>query len=229
MVVNFLLDRRATPIRTLGNVLFYQTSQPFSRTISQLLSTVETDGSITPIDILRNRVNTITSYQSQAMAGVTVPITEKWQAGVNINYTSVDEILPFKLNEFDFAGQAATGDLWSTGVQLIGSNLYSSRDTHVFSINYLTGPTYQGQMFAYNNLTGFEDWQIEPSIRYYTQSDSAGTKINRWTPGVRMSYRAIKRVTLESDFSYEIAETSSTTRTESAKRMFYYLGGRFDF
>jgi hypothetical protein len=229
MVVNFLADRRATPIRTLGNLLFYQTTSPFARSINELLSTVQTDGSITPIDILRNRVNAITSYQTQAMAGITVPVSEKWQTGANINYTTVDAIPEFHLNEFDFAGQPATGDLWSLGLQLIGSNLYSARDTHVFSFNYLTGPTYQGILYGYNNLTGFEKWQVEPSIRYYTQSDSAGTRIDRWTPGVRMSYRAFKQVTLESDFSYEIAETSSSTRTESAKRMFYYLGGRFDF
>jgi hypothetical protein len=228
-VVNFLVDRRATPIRTLGNLLFYQTSSPFARSIGELLTTVQTDGSITPIDILRNRVNAITSYQTQAMTGITVPISEKWQTGANINYTAVDAIPEFHLNEFDFAGQPATGDLWSLGLQLIGSNLYSARDTHVFSFNYLTGPTYQGILYGYNNLTGFEKWQVEPSIRYYTQSDSAGTRVDRWTPGVRMSYRAFKQVTLESDFSYEIAETSSPTRTESAKRMFYYLGGRFDF
>ncbi len=229
MVINFLADRRATPIRTLGNLLFYQTSSPFARSISELLTTVQTDGSISPIDILRNRVNAITSYQTQATTGITVPISEKWQTGANINYTAVDAIPEFHLNEFDFAGQPATGDLWSLGLQLIGSNLYSARDTHVFSFNYLTGPTYQGILYGYNNLTGFEKWQVEPSIRYYTQSDSAGTRVDRWTPGLRMSYRAYKQVTLESDFSYEIAETSSTTRTESAKRMFYYLGGRFDF
>ena len=43
------------------------------------------------------------------------------------------------------------------------------------------------------------------------------------------AYRAIKRVSLDAEVSYEIADTVGPTRKESATRMFYYLGGRFDF
>jgi hypothetical protein len=113
---------------------------------------------------------------------------------------------------------------------LIGLNLYSARDTHVFSASFLSGPTYQGKLLSYNNLTGLtEKWQIEPSLRYYTQSDSLGNKMTRWTPGVRMTYRVIQRISLETELTYEIADTAGPTRNESSQRMFYYLGARFDF
>lgn len=222
-VINFLLDRRATPVRSLGNILFFQ--DPMlptpARSLSELLGT-------TPIDMLRDQVNGITSFQTQGMVGFTMPVAANWQAGANLNYTNVDEIKPIAVILPN--GQPSTGDLWSLGVQLIGSNLYSARDTHVFNVNYLTGPTYKGTLLSYNNLTGInEDWQVEPSLRLYVQEDSLGNKMKRWTPGIRMTYRIIKRVSLETELSYEIADSTGPTRNESSQRMFYYLGARFDF
>jgi len=221
-VINVLLDRRAVPVRSLGNVLFFQdpTLAVPARSIRELLQT-------TPIDMLRDRVNGVTPFQSQASLGYNRPINGNWQIGGNLNYTNVDEIQP--VADILPKGQPSTGDLWGAGFQLVGSNLYSARDTHVFSLNYMGGPTYTGVMLAYNNMTGFEDWQFEPSMRFYTQSSSDGTKTDRLTPGMRFSYRAIKRVSIDSEISYEIADTVGPTRKESSTRMFYYVGGRFDF
>ena len=222
-VINFLVDRRATPVRSLGNILFFQ--DPMlptpARNIQELLAT-------TPIDMLRGQVNGITSFQTQGMLGFTTPVATNWQAGANLNYTNVDEIQPIAVILPN--GQPSTGDLWSLGMQVIGSNLYSSRDTHVFSATFMSGPTYKGTMLSYNNLTGVdENWQVEPSLRLYLQEDSLGNKMKRWTPGVRMTYRLMKRVSLETELSYEIADSTGPTRNESSQRMFYYIGARFDF
>lgn len=222
-VINFLFDRRATPVRSLGNILFFQDPMLPSpaRNISELLAT-------TPIDMLRGQVNGITSFQTQGMVGFTTPVAPNWQAGGNVNYTNVDEIKPIAVILPN--GQPSTGDLWSVGVQLIGSNLYSARDTHVFNASFLSGPTYRGTLLSYNNLTGInEEWQVEPSLRLYLQDDSLGNKMKRWTPGIRMTYRLIKRISLETELTYEIADTTGPTRNESSQRMFYYLGARFDF
>lgn len=221
-VANVLLDRRAVPVRSLGNVLFFQdpTLAVPARSIRELLQT-------TPIDMLRDRVNGVTPFQTQATVGYNRPISSNWQIGGSVNYTNVDEIQP--VADILPNGQPSTGDLWGAGLQLVGSNLYSSRDTHVFSLNYMSGPTYNGVMLAYNNMTGFESWQFEPSIRLYTQSSSDGTRSDRLTPGVRFSYRAIKRVSIDSEVTYEIADTVGPSRKESSTRMFYYVGGRFDF
>ncbi len=222
-VVNFLFDRRATPVRSLGNILFFQDpSLPTpARNIQDLLAT-------TPIDMLRGQVNGITSFQTQGMVGFTTPVATNWQAGGNVNYTNVDEIKPIAIILPN--GQPSTGDLWSVGAQLIGSNLYSARDTHVFNASFLSGPTYRGTLLSYNNLTGInEEWQVEPSIRLYLQDDSLGNKMKRWTPGIRMTYRLIKRISIETELTYEIADTTGPARNESSQRMFYYLGARFDF
>jgi hypothetical protein len=227
-VINFLVDKRATPIRSLGNVLFFPSLTGVqANSLTDLLAT-------TPIDILRDTVNGNTSFQSQAMLGFTTPINANWQTGANVNYTNVGAIPA--IPSLGIAAQAGSGDVWSVGLQLIGSNLYSSRDTHVFSLNLLSGegvPPYSGVLLSYNNLTAInEEWQIEPSLRYYTSNVSnavANTVQRRLTPGLRVTYRVVKSVALESEVSYEISKTESATSNETATRIFYYVGGRFDF
>lgn len=222
-VINFLLDRRATPVRSLGNILFFQDPALTSpaRSLNDLLAT-------TPIDQLRSQVNAITSFQNQAMLGYNTPISEKWQTGFSINYTRVDEIKPVAI--ILPTGQASTGDLWSASAMLIGSNLYSTRDTHVFNLTALNGPTYSGTLVSYNNLTAVgEKWQWEPYLRYYAQKQTDGTKTNRWTPGLRLTYRIARQVALESELSYEIVDVRGPLRTEDTTRYFYYVGGRYDF
>lgn len=222
-VFNFLVDRRTSPLLSLGNALFFQdpSTPTVARTIRELLAG-------TSMDTLIARVKGITPYQNQAMVGYTTPISPKWQTGTTLNYTSIDEIPPVDL--ILPQGQAATGNLWSAGLQFIGSNLYSARDTHVFNVNWLTGPTYNGQLYSYNNLSGLNDnWQVEPSLRYYTQGDNTDTRTARWTPGLRLTYRPVKKVSIETEAQYEISKTSGPTRQEDATRLFYYLGGRYDF
>lgn len=222
-VLNFMLDRRTSPLLSLGNALFFQdpATPTIARTIRELLLT-------TPLDTLIYRVKGITPYQNQAMVGYTTPVSRNWQAGGNVNYTSIDEIPP--VDVILPQGQAATGNIWSYSLQAIGTNLYSGRDSHVFNLTFLSAPTYNGQMLSYNNLTGLnERWQLEPSLRYYTQYDSTDTRLVRWTPGMRLTYRMLKQVTLETELQYEISRAEGPLRKEDSTRLFYYFGGRYDF
>lgn len=222
-VYNFLYDRRSAPMRTLGNILFFQDPALLApaRRISDLLGT-------TSIEVLRDQVNGITALQNQAMVGVTTPMSSNWQVGSNVNYTNIGAIQPVAVILPN--GQASTGDLWSLGLQMIGSNLYSVRDTHVFNLSLLSGPTYNGKLLSYNNLSGVnEHLHIEPSLRYYTQTDNTDTTTVRWTPGIRMTYRLVKQVSMESELSYEIAERTGPMVAETSRRLFYYLGARYDF
>jgi hypothetical protein len=222
-MINFMYDRRSTPFRSLGNLLFFQ--DPNATTIARKISDLLLTNSI---DTLRTQVNGITAMQTQAMAGFTTPIAHNWQAGSNVTYTNVGEIAPVPVILPN--GQPSTGDLWSVGFQLIGSNLYSIRDTHVFNANFLSGPTYNGTLLSYNNLTSLnEKLQFEPSLRYYTQTDNTDTKTVRWTPGLRLTYRVRKQVALETEMTYEISEINGPLHTESSTRLFYYFGARYEF
>ena len=222
-VFNFLYDRRATPILSLGNILFFP--DPNLPTPARRLQDLLANNTLAS---LRDQVRGITAFQTQALIGVTTPVSATWQVGTDVRFTKVGEVKPVPV--ILPAGSPSTGNIWSVGGQLIGSNLYSARDTQLFNASLLRGPTYRGTLLAYNNLSSLgTNWQVEPSLNYYTQSDNTGLKNTRWTPGLRVTYRALQQVSLESEFSYQRSKLTSPTRSETSNLAFYYLGVRYDF
>jgi hypothetical protein len=222
-VFNFLYDRRATPILSLGNILFFP--DPNLPTPARRLQDLLANNTLAS---LRDQVRGITAFQTQALIGVTTPVSANWQVGTDVRFTKVGEVKPVPV--ILPAGSPSTGNIWSVGGQLIGSNLYSARDTQLFNASLLRGPTYRGTLLAYNNLSSLGvNWQVEPSLNYYTQSDNTGLKNTRWTPGLRVTYRALQQVSLESEFSYQRSKLTSPTRSETSNLAFYYLGVRYDF
>ena len=228
-VINAMFDRRTVPTLSLGNALFFENPvllAPAQR-VQDLLG-------VTPIEILREQVKGITPYQTQAHIGGTTTVAKNWQVGADMSLTNVDEIQP--VADLLPNGQPSTGNLWSVGGQLIGTNLYSARDTHVFNLSLLGGPTYHGTLLSYNNLSGLtEKWQMEPSLKYYTQSDSAGASSDVWTAGVRLVYRVRQQVSLETELTYErsnavgAATSTGPGSTTSSNRMNYFIGARYEF
>lgn len=240
-VVNLLLDRRATPMLSLGNALFFQTASPPAQSIRELLASGATVGD------LRTQVKSLNSYTTQSVLGVTTPVSARWQIGGDIRSTQIGEIAPVA-NLLPY-GQKPTKVL-SLGTQLIGSNLYSVRDTHVFGLSWLRGATqlvdvpdpvnpanssfrdstYTAVLLNYNNSSLIrEALTLEPSIKFYRQTDNAGLKTTRWTPGLRLSYRLAKQLTTESELTSEYSKSTSPARNESSNRVYYYLGARYDF
>lgn len=223
-VVNFLFDRRTTPMMMLGNTLFFggATIQPPPTRVSDLLINGTT------VEALRKQVRDTTAKSTQAALGVTTPITPQWQFGADVRYSSTGAIAP--VPDLLPQGQPASGDIWSLGLQLIGTNLYSPRDTHVLIASFVNGPGFQGQLLSYNNASLVaQDWQLEPSVKFYRQSSPGGVVSTRWAPGLRVTWRVRQEVALESEVSVESSKTTSAARNESASRTFYYLGGRYDF
>jgi len=130
----------------------------------------------------------------------------------------------------NFPKQESTGNLWGLGGQLIGSNLFSEADTHVFLASALKGPTYNGILLSYNNMTAVgEGWRLEPSLRFYSQSDNGGIETQRLTPGMRVSYKFKQQASVESELSWEKSKRTGPLINESSDRLFYYLGARYDF
>ena len=215
---NVLLDRRTTPILTLGNILFFQTTATAKR-VSDLLGTQT-------VEQLRETVNVNTAYQNQFRIGATRVLNANWQTGADFSVSNVDEIKP---NQENLTGSPASGNLWSTSVQLIGSNLYSLRDTHVFNVSFLGGPNDHGTLLSYNNLTSLgEKWQLEPSVKYYSSSaNTTGTR-DTWTLGMRGTFRVRNQMSLESEVTYELTDAVGTTTSNSTSTN-YYLGARVDF
>ena len=221
-VLNLLYDQRKVPLLSLGNILFFQDPNltPVRR-VGDLLNTAT-------LAQLQDRARAITASQKQFLFGGTTPLNDQWQIGGDLGLTNVSAVAPVPDVLPD--GQPSTGNVWSLTSQLIGSNLYSKSDTHVYVATLLKGPTYRGLQLAYNNMTAFENgWRFEPSLKFYRQSDDLGNDLSRWTPGLRVSYRIGDSGTLESELSYESTKRTGPLSNESSNRLYYYLGARYDF
>ena len=232
-VVNFLYDRRKTPLLMLGNALFFQ--DPTLALLPSLRALLETG---LTADELRARVRSTTSDTTQALLGATTPINKTWQVGADVRLTDVGEILPVAVVLPSGQGRSRNVAL---GAQLIGTNLYSARDTHVLSASVLKGNNYSltdpvtvtrfaGGLLSYNNSSQItEALLLEPSLKLYRQGQTGGVRTTRWTPGLRLTYRVLKQVALESELSAEFSHSTGPNLDETSHRTYYYLGGRYDF
>ena len=163
----------------------------------------------------------------QAMVSVSRALSSKWQGSMDFRFSEVGA-LPAVGN---FQAQPATGAQYNMSFQVTGSNLYSSRDINGFNLSFINSETMNGMQMAYNNMTGFEDnkYSLEPSIRYYTQTDNTQTKVQRISPGVRVSYKLSNRANLMAEGIYETSETNGPTNHETSESYFFYFGYRYDF
>lgn len=239
-VVNLLFDRRATPILALGNALFFGAGVPQATPVKPATSVQELLAGGYDLATLRQGVKDTTTSTTQALLALTTPVDAHWQVGGDLRFTKLGDIPP--VPGLLPAGQGAS-DNRALGAQVIATNLYSARDTHVLGVSWLSGSGenllpdgsrspygYSGQLVSYNNASQLnEAWLVEPSLKYYAQSDKAGVKTTRWSPGLRVTYRAARQLAIESELSGEIGKVTGPSRNETSNRVFYYLGGRYDF
>lgn len=234
-VLNALFDRRALTLLTLGNSLtFGDPANPgvlFRRIDEKLASST--------LQALRDQVRRTTPMVTQAQLGITKPWSKTWQTAASLSLVNTGAIPPVpEVSGFE-QGRPATGNVVTASAQLIGLNLYSSRDTHVLSTSLISGPSLRGVLMAYNNSSFLaEVWQLEPSLQYYRDRNDGGSRSERWTPGLRLTYRGFKRLALESALTVELGRASrlsvdtagmATTTEESTRRVNYSLGMRYEY
>ncbi len=94
--------------------------------------------------------------------------------------------------------------------QTIASGLFSRRDISVLSLSAITGPTYDGVSAAISNRSVLRDrWTVDLSLRYYQQTDTLDTFMERYSPTLRIGYRWRDRVTFEAEAGVENTHTDS--------------------
>lgn len=236
-VVNVLYDRRALPLLALANALtFEDPAQPgvrFERIADRLATTT--------VDVLREQVRATTPFVTQAQLGLTRPLVKGWQLGASVQLTSTGAIPPVPGVPGFENGQPASGNLYALNVQLIAADWLSARDTHVWSATVLNGRAIEGWLVGYNHSSHFGPaWQLEPSLQLYRDKTPEGSRNERLTPTLRLTWRGLKPWTVESSVTYEIGRatrlapdptdpTLTITTRESTRRVNYLLGTRYEF
>jgi hypothetical protein len=195
----------------------------------------------TTLEALRDQIKRITPSITQAQLGVTKPWTSRWQTAASVQLTSTGAIPPVPEVAGFESGRPATGHIVTASAQLIGLNLYSARDTHVWSTSLISSTALRGTLVSYNNSSFVAGvWQAEPSLQFYRDRSNAGTRTRRWTPGLRITYRGWKRWALESNLTVEFGRASRTspdprqpglqmTTHETTHRTLWSLGARYEF
>ncbi len=239
-VFNALYDKRALSLLALGNGLIFadiaNPGQIFTRIQDKL-----NGPPATTVEALREQIKLTTPYITQGQIGMTKPLDKTWQVGASLQLTSIGAIPPVPGVAGFETERAASGNIYSLSAQLIGLNLYSTRDTHVFSTTAISSVSLDGLLLSYNlsSVVGGV-WQLEPSLQYYRDRTPQGSTSQRWTPGLRVTYRGWQRWALESSVTYELGKASrvgpdpndpalTVTTKESSNRVNYSLGARYEF
>ena len=229
---NMLLDHRRAPYMNTRNALMGATTS----SVSDLLQ-------IMTEDELRALAAARTGASNLAQLGVTQQISETWQLGGDVRVSSyeglpasgkADLIVDPTGNTPTITGlwpeTPGTGNEWAVSPQLIGSNLFSSRDVTVFSFSYLSSQTYKGQSFYVYNRTNLTDkWSWDFSLQLYRMNYESGMMMTRVMPMLRTAYQIRQTLSLDMDAGMEMNHSESATQTSDGRRQFYSLGLRWDF
>ena len=71
-------------------------------------------------------------------------------------------------------------------------------------------------------------WTLEPSLKYYQQQTDPDTRLVRWTPEIHLTYLWRDNLSLEADYTYEHATTTSPGNQDVSQQHFFYAGYRWD-
>jgi hypothetical protein len=222
-----LEDRRTAPFLQLSSALPAAPSplpdlKPALTVTEALLNTGLS------VDELRQMVKDITAESHLTNIGVTRPLGEKWQAGADVNWSSISStngagVVPAQPNS-----GITTSYNWS----LTGSNWLWTNNTDVININTVNAPTYQGRNISYNHnaLLFGTDLRLDLGLRTYTQTDTSGGQMTRFSPTVRFSYRVRRNVSIEGESGSEKSHQidAQGIQVDSIRR-YFYVGYRWDW
>lgn len=219
---NLLLDHRRAPYMSTRNAL----NGAMTASISELLQVMSED-------TLRELAGKRTGASNWAMLGMTQQISQKWQMGGDFRVSSF-EGLPAKDNLPAIAGQQletpGSGNEWAVSPQLIGNNLFSSRDVTVFSLSYMSSPTYKGQSFyVYSRANLTEKWSLDASLQLYRLNYESGMLMTRVMPMLRTAYQMRQSLSLDMDVGLEMNHTENADQSSDVRRQFFSMGFRWDF
>jgi hypothetical protein len=214
-VLNILADYRRSPTLQLANVVLAEQNTD----IAQLLR-------IHGESALRSEAKAFTPISKVYLVGVTQPFGGMWQAGVDVRVSSLSgtpatAVLP---------ATPGTGNVYTYTAQLIGTSLTRFQDILVVNGSVLRGSLLDGIQAGIDyRFTPAALLSLEPSLRYYHQTDNLGTRLSRLTPALRVIYQLRERFSLEGEYDFERTHTHGNSIDNLEFRHFFYLGWRWEF
>ena len=233
---NLFIDHRRTPFLSVRNSLYGSITTNMTDLL--LYNTEEQ---------LRALAAQRTGTSDMVQLGLTQQMSTKWQIGGDVRVskyedlpasgTPVDPLAdpnadPLKLPSVVgfVSATPSSGYDWAISQQLIGSNLFSSRDVTVFSLSFMGSSLYKGQsLYIYSRGNITDKWSLDASVQYYRQFYESGMLMTRVMPTLRTAYQIRQSISLDMDAGYEVSHTEIGTQITEGQRQFFSLGFRWDF
>jgi hypothetical protein len=214
-VVNVLADYRRSPTLQLANVVLAEQTTD----IGQLLR-------INGESAVRSEAKAFTPISRVYLIGLTQAFAEKWQAGLDVRLSSLSgtpatAVVP---------ATPGTGNVYTYTAQLIGTSLTRFQDILVVNGSVLRGSLLDGIQAGIDyRFTPIALLSVEPSFKYYHQTDNLGTRLTRFTPAIRVIYQLREHFSLEGEYDLERTRTLGGSLDSLEYRHFFYLGWRWEF
>ena len=214
-VLNMLYDYRRSPTLQVSNVLLADPTQ----TLKDLLR-------IYGIDELERYAVGLTPISKVALAGITYPVSSRWQLGAELRVSSLTGTEAFG----PLPAQVGTGNVYTGTLQAIGTGVFTENGVVTFTASNLSADAYDAWLLAANSRFRFGSrWTIEPSIRWYQQDNATGSQLTRLAPTLRTLFQWREHFSLEGEIAYELSKSDAELVDESNNILFYYFGFRWDF
>ncbi len=214
-VLNLLYDYRRTPTLQVSNVLLADPTQ----SLSDLLRAYD-------ISTLEQYALGLTPISKVALAGITYPVSSRWQLGAELRVSSLTGTEAFAA----LPAQDGTGNVYTGTLQAIGTGVFTENGVVTFTVSSLSAELYDALLLAANSRFRFGSrWTLEPSIRWYRQDNNSGSQLTRLAPTLRGLFQWREHFSLEGEIAYERSSSDAELVDEMNNILFYYLGFRWDF
>lgn len=200
--LNFVYDRRASPIITTSNALIGQGFVKLSE-----LRAIISDDEIKKLAIARTG-----TYESLAISG-NLPFNDTYSMSADINISKSSSTpatnTPENIaNPFVNAVEAVGPDYYF-GLTFIGSNLFSQRDTNIVSLRQSTGTSQSTAIDVRSQFNLSKKWRMRPRLRYDIRTRSSNTtKTNRISTSARFDYRYTRELQFQMEIAADFTKTS---------------------
>lgn len=234
----FVLDHRKAPTLSLTTALLAFPGMTLSDMINYQ-----------GIDQVRLQVNALSATSDMLAIGVTHPLTERWQLGVDYRLSSISStrdvmaVLPLAVigtclgtidtvnNNciVDTASQQGSGLNHVVTFQAIGTNLFATNAVGAANLSLIKAPTYSGEASSLDYVFPFWDqFRLDTNLRYYNQKDDSDNKQDRLSYSLRLSRQWRANFFLEGEVGREISNSSGIIRNDHSVRNYIYVGVRGD-
>ena len=232
--INFSYDRRKSPILTIRNAIQGQGGLRGVDSVDDLLRFFSEDE-------IRQLARDRTATSQTVSAGISRPLTEKFQINADFSMTNFSETP----TSGGVIGQEGTDNEFLYSTDLTASSLLTDGDLYVLGFRYLDLTKRNISTFTLNARYPItRELRINPKFRFDLRNNEDGTTSWTYRPSVRLTYRILRSLQLEVEAGGEwsMGERTLDERTlderfpeedlgefDRSKGYFVIVGYRFDF